>query len=444
MCAALSVTDPGVRGVSSWGRLSRELHRLQPLRDRNHLDLAGADGGFALPYGNGRSYGDACLNPGGRLWTTRTLDRFIDFDTTTGEIECEAGVLLDEIIAVALPRGWFLPVTPGTRFVTLGGAIANDVHGKNHHRAGTLGEHVRSLLLARSDGSRVECSASQHSDWLAATIGGLGLTGVIVSVRLQLMAVPGPWLRTEVRPFETLADFFAQSRESERDWAYTVSWVDCVHGRGRDTRGIFFRGNHAAHDAAVPVARERAVPFTPPVSLINRVTLRAFNAAYFRAQRLRHGSRMQHLLPFFYPLDSLLEWNRIYGPRGFFQYQCVVPRGTELEATAELMVAIRTSGQGSFLAVLKTFGDRAPAGLLSFAMAGTTLALDFPNEGERTEELFSRLDAIVGAAGGRLYPAKDARMGRDLFRQSYPRLGEFLRYRDPGISSSLSRRLLGA
>ena len=229
-----------------------------------------------------------------------------------------------------------------------------------------------------------------------------------------------------------------------------ISWKDAkegrglVHGQGRDTRGIFFRANHAAHDAAVPVARERTMPFTPPVSLINRATLRAFNAAYFRAQRLRHGSRLQHLLPFFYPLDSLLEWNRIYGKRGFFQYQCVVPRESELEATAELMVAIRTSGRGSFLAVLKTFGDRAPAGLLSFPMAGTTLALDFPNEGERTEVLFARLDAIIGAAGGRLYLAKDARMGRDLFHRGYPRLGEFLRYRDPGISSALSRRLLGA
>ena len=444
MRAGPPLADPAVRPVSSWGRLSREPHLLQPLRDRHRLDLRGAGGGPALPYGNGRSYGDACLNPGGRLWTTRTLDRFISFDATSGVIECEAGVLLAEIIAVALPRGWFLPVTPGTRYVTLGGAVANDVHGKNHHRAGTLGEHVRSLVLARSDGSQLECSPSQRQEWLAATIGGLGLTGVIVSARLQLMQVPGPWLSTDTVSFETLSDFFTLSRESERDWEYTVAWVDCVHGRGRDTRGIFFRANHALHDAASPSQRERAVPFTPPLSLINRATLRAFNAAYFLSHRLQGGSRWQHLLAFFYPLDGLLEWNRIYGPRGFFQYQCVVPRACEHDATAELMQAIRASGRGSFLAVLKTFGDRAPAGLLSFPMAGTTLALDFPNEGERTEQLFARLDAIVSAAGGRLYPAKDARMGRDLFHQGYPRLEEFLRYRDPGISSAMSRRLLGA
>ena len=444
MPAANPPADPAVRPVSSWGRVSCELHRVQPLRDRSHLVLEASADDPALPYGNGRSYGDACLNPGGRLWMTRGLDRFIAFDTSTGVIECEAGVLLDEIITVALPRGWFLPVTPGTRYATLGGAIANDVHGTNHHRSGTLGEHVRSLLLARTDGSRIECSPARQPDWLAATIGGLGLTGVIVSARVQLKPVPGEWMLTETLTFNTLADFFRLSRESERGWEYVVSWVDCVHGRGLDTRGIFFRANHVAHAAVAPTLRERSMPVTPPVSLINRASLRAFNEAYFLANRLRSGRRLQHLLPFFYPLDGVRDWNRIYGPRGFFQYQCVVPRAGEIEATAELMKAIHASGRGSFLAVLKTFGDRSPAGMLSFPLEGTTLALDFPNEGERTERLFSRLDAIVGHAGGRLYPAKDARMGRELFHQGYPRLLEFLPYRDAGISSAMSRRLLGS
>jgi FAD/FMN-containing dehydrogenase len=217
-----------------------------------------------------------------------------------------------------------------------------------------------------------------------------------------------------------------------------------VHGRGLDTRGVFFRGNHAAKTGSAPAARTLTVPITPPFSLINKLSLRAFNATYFNLNRWRGGPKLQHLLPFFYPLDGLLEWNRIYGPRGFHQYQCVVPRANELAATAELMKAIRASGQGSFLAVLKTFGDRASAGLMSFPMAGTTLALDFPNEGERTEQLFARLDAIVDSAGGRLYAAKDARMGRALFAQGYPRLQDFLQYRDPAISSALSRRLIGS
>lgn len=443
----LAQGTPGVAAVAAWGRLEQPLHRVTPLRDRHALDLQPASAEApALPFGNGRSYGDACLNPGQRLWATRALDRFIAFDAATGVIACEAGVLLDEIIAAALPHGWFLPVTPGTRFATLGGAIANDVHGKNHHAAGTFGEHVLSLELARSDGSRRHCSRSENADWFAATIAGLGLTGVIVSARLQLLKVPGEWLATEVLPFDTLATFFALSRESEPHWAYHVAWVDCVHGgRGAgDARGIFFRANHSGHDAPPPPVRERSMPLTPPLSLVNRLSLRAFNSAYFRSHRLRGGPRLQHWRPFFYPLDGVRDWNRLYGPHGFYQHQCVLPRAVEEAAAAELLAAIRASGSGSFLAVLKTFGDRPSAGLLSFPMAGTTLALDFPNEGERTRALLARLDAIVGAAGGRIYPAKDAAMARALFEQGYPRLPEFLPYRDPGISSAMSRRLMGA
>ena len=440
-------TTSALRPVSAWGRLSHAPHRLLPQHDRSSLALGAASDGPALPFGNGRSYGDVCLNPGGRLWTTRTLDRFIAFDSASGVITCEAGVLLDEIIQVALPQGWFLPVTPGTRFATLGGAIANDVHGKNHHRAGTLGEHVLALQLARSDGSRIDCSPAQQPQWLAATVGGLGLTGLIVSATLQLAAVPGPWLQTEAVPFQSLDEFFRLSRASEAGWAYTVSWVDCVHAAGpavaQNTRGIFFRANHAAHAGTPSPAASHAVPLTPPFSLVNRLSLWAFNSLYFQRQRWRSGVRWQSLLPFFYPLDNLRDWNRIYGPAGFFQYQCVVPQAVQADATAALLQAIRASGQGSFLAVLKTFGDRPAAGLLSFPMAGTTLALDFPNEGARTERLFERLDAIVSDAGGRLYPAKDARMGRALFEQGYPGLQAFQHFRDPGLSSAMSRRLTG-
>lgn len=438
--------------VNAWGRLRQVLHPAQRLTDRHAVlpmpsgagraPAGGSAAGMTLPFGNGRSYGDVCLNSGGALWLTRGLDRFISFDKQTGVLTCEAGVLLDDIIHTLLPQGWFLPVTPGTRFVTLGGAIANDVHGKNHHRAGTLGEHVLALTLLRSDGSCFECSAAQDAPWLIATIGGLGLTGLIVSAQLQMRRVPGPWIDVETSAFWSLAEFFNLSLAAEARAEYSVAWIDCVNGRPGSTRGVFFNGNHAAATEAAAPARPRTVPLTPPVSLVNGLSLRALNQAYFWRQRLRSTRSTQALLPFFYPLDGLLGWNKLYGPRGFYQYQCVVPRANQVDATAALLAAIRADGQGSFLAVLKTFGERPSAGLLSFPMAGTTLALDFPNRGVSTEQLFERLDAIVGQAGGRVYMAKDARMSRKLFRAGYPGLEAFARFRDPAISSDLSRRLL--
>jgi len=406
----------------------------------------------ALPAGNGRSYGDSALNPGGALWLTRGLDRFIAFDAASGVLRAQAGVLLAEIIEVALPSGWFLPVTPGTRWVTLGGAVANDVHGKNHHVMGSFGEHVRALLLKRSDGSVRECSRLQHADWLTATIGGLGLTGLIEEVELQLLRVPGPCIRSEALPFDTLDQFFALADTSEAAHDYTVSWIDCLHGGAHAAagavRGVFFRGNHVAAEeaeqgaAALRPPHARTLPMTPPVSLVNRLSLRAFNTVYHRAQVRRRGPRTTPLWPFFYPLDSVDGWNKLYGPRGFYQYQCVVPTAVQGAATDALLRAIRVWGSGSFLAVLKTFADRPAAGLLSFPMAGTTLALDFPNEGARTLTLFETLDAIVADAGGRLYMAKDARMSRAMFRSGYPRHAEFAGYRDPLCASGLSRRLL--
>lgn len=427
--------------VQAWGRLGADPHEVLRFNEQP-TQLPGGQGP-ALAYGNGRSYGDVALNPQGRLWMMRSLDRFIAFDPTTGEVECEAGVLLDDLIRVVLPHGWFLPVTPGTRFVTLGGAVANDVHGKNHHGAGSFGDHVRSLLLLRTDGERIRCGPAERPEWLRATVGGMGLTGVILSVRLQLMRISGPWMRGESRAFRSLQEFFALSTQAEGQHDYVVSWLDCVHGRS-DARGILFAASHDDDTRPSPAApRPRRVPLTPPVSLINGLSLRAFNSAYFNRHASRQGELRQHILPFFYPLDSLLEWNRIYGPRGFHQYQCVLPRRDEQAATAELLGAIRQSGQGSFLAVLKTFGEREAPGLLSFAMPGTTVALDFPNQGAPTLALFDRFDAIVRQAGGRLYPAKDGRQSRAMFEAGYPRHVDFQAFRDPGLSSAMSRRIFG-
>ena len=423
--------------MQSWGRLSAQPHRLHALSDRRRVPAMIAADRHGLPFGMGRSYGDVCLNPGGLLWDMRPLDRFIAFDEQSGTLRCEAGVLLRDIQRLCVPRGWMLPVVPGTQMVTVGGAIANDVHGKNHHVHGSFGDHVRRLTLARTDGSVLECAPGDAR--FAATVGGLGLTGVIVDVGLQLRRVSGPWLTVETLPYRDLAEFMDLADASEADWEHTVSWVDCLSHSGR---GIFMRANPAPIDwPAPPSRRERRIPVVPPLSLVNPLSLRAFNAAYYALKRNR-STTVQHYEPFFHPLDALHDWNRIYGPRGFYQYQCVLPREHGRAATQALLDASARAGMGSFLAVLKTFAARPSAGMLSFAQAGVTLALDFPNRGPATLALFDTLDAIVADAGGRLYPAKDARMPRALFQAGYPRLHEFLPHRDPGISSSMSRRLM--
>ena len=433
-----------VMRVSSWGRLNAEPHQVLPLDGMGRAPSPEA-GHTALPYGMGRSYGDVCLNPGSALWLTQGADHWLDFDADTGVLTCQAGALLADIQHLLAPRGWMLPVTPGTQFVTVGGAIANDVHGKNHHVAGSFGNHVRSLTLQRTDGRTIICGPTHETDWFRATVGGLGLTGLIAQATLQLRRVAGPWLATETIAFDSLERFYALAAESETGWEYTVSWIDCLDQRGR---GLFMRGNHCTADALVPAQAPRkghlAMPFTPPLSLVNAASLRAFNALYYHANRLRAGPAISHYRPFFYPLDGIAHWNRMYGPRGFYQYQCVVPFEGGEQAIATLLAQIAGSGQGSFLAVLKTFGHRPPLGLLSFPRPGITLALDFPNLGDKTRQLFSQLDAIVSAAGGRIYPAKDARIPAHLFQSGYPQWEQILPYRDPGISSAMSRRLMGS
>lgn len=428
----------------SWGRYPHVVQRMTPVSSRTQA-LPMAEGSL-LPHGNGRSYGDSCLNDGGTLLCTRGLDRFIAFDPATGVLHCEAGVLFSDILDVVVPQGWFLPVTPGTRFVTVGGAIANDVHGKNHHQAGTFGRYVREFELLRSDGERLRCSASENGELFAATIGGLGLTGLILSAEIQLRRICGPWMATEVHRFRSLDGFFGLSSASDRDFEYTVAWIDCSASGRSLGRGLFTRANHApANPQERPCAPSRrlCVPLTPPVSLINSITLRAFNTLYYKRQRQQSRHGVAHYESYFYPLDGIGEWNRIYGPRGLLQYQCVVPRDGAEHTIARLMALIAKTGTGSFLAVLKQFGDIRSPGLLSFPRPGTTLALDFPNAGNTTFELLDKLDEVVSDAHGAVYPAKDARMSRAHFRQYFPRWEEFSRYIDPRFSSSFWRRVMG-
>ena len=427
--------------ISSWGRLEKSEHNARPLSDRQQVSSLIRGCGSGIAYGMGRSYGDVCLNPNGDLWLMAGLDRFISFDDNSGRLICEAGILLREIQRLVIPRGWILPVTPGTQLVTVGGAIANDIHGKNHHVLGAFGDHVQRITLLRTDGEIIECGPQLRPDWFSATVGGVGLTGVILTAEIQLRRVAGPWLDVETVSYGNLDEFFQLADESEAEWEHTVSWVDCINGSGR---GLFMRGNPTeVVNRKAPKTRKLTVPFVPPVSMVNRLSLRPFNIVYFNLKKWQAGRSIVHYEPFFYPLDNLLEWNRMYGPKGFYQYQIVVPRNGGQEAVQAMLQEIARSGDGSFLAVIKTFGDRPSVGMLSFPQPGVTLALDFPNNGTRTLKLFERLDAILQEAGGRIYLAKDARMSRDLFERGYPRLSEFLSYRDPGISSALSRRLMG-
>ncbi|HUM90212.1 MAG TPA: FAD-binding oxidoreductase [Candidatus Competibacter sp.] len=427
----------------SWGRYPRTRQATIRCHDR-HAALPVIER-LLLPYGNGRSYGDSCLNEGGALLHTRGLDRFIIFDPTTGVLRCEAGILLSEILELIVPQGWFLPVTPGTRFVTVGGAIANDVHGKNHHRAGTFGAWIRGFELLRSDGSRRRCSPTENPDWFAATVGGLGLTGLITWAEIQLRRIANPWIASETIRFGGLEEFFAVSAASDRDYEYTVAWLDCTSRGAALGRGLFMRGNHAP---ALCAARPRSpvgrltVPFTPPLSLVNHWSLKAFNTLYYHRQRAEITRSITHYAPFFYPLDSVLAWNRIYGRRGFLQYQCAIPHAHGPAAIRGMLEHITRSGMGSFLAVLKVFGEIPAVGQLSFPRPGVTLALDFPNQGTATFKLLDTLDSIVAVAGGAVYPAKDARMSGIRFRAFFPNWQRFNAYIDPRFSSSFWRRVM--
>lgn len=399
-----------------------------------------------LPYGNGRSYGDVCLTQG-LLLHTRGLDHFIEFDRYTGRLRCEAGLLLGEVLKLVVAQGWFLPVTPGTQWATLGGALANDVHGKNHHLAGNFGHHVRAFELVRSDG-RYRCSSKENSDLFYATIGGLGLTGLITWIELQLRPISNPYLVGESVRFANLQEFFQLSQSSDRDYEYTVAWLDCAAQGKRLGRGLLMRANHAPayleHTPTPPRTWGVSVPYTPPFSLINSLSLRAFNQVYYHKQWADCAATCWHYQPFFYPLDGIANWNRLYGRRGFVQYQCVLPPVVAADALREQLQQIARSGLGSFLAVLKLFGEKPSVGLLSFPRAGATLALDFPLQGNKTFALLNNLDAITRQAGGAVYPAKDARMSAANFQAYYPQWTQLEHWRDPAINSHFWQRVTEA
>lgn len=395
-----------------------------------------------LAYGMGRSYGDSCLANSNHVLSMCGMDRVLTADWATGIITVQAGMTLDALIRIALPQGWFLPVTPGTRFITVGGAIANDVHGKNHHAKGTFGRHVRRLSIYRSDEGLVECSPTLRPDLFTATIAGLGLTGIILTAEIQLRPVMSSQIDQNSIRFDNLDEFFGISHQYDSQHEYSVAWIDCLASGSSTGRGIYMGGDHAKEGSLEVASNSKlTVPFNPPVSLINSFTLRAFNTLYYHHQRHKIINNRISYAPFFYPLDGILHWNRIYGKAGFQQYQCVIPNHESREAIRTIMQEIARSKAGSFLAVLKQAGNIPSPGLLSFPIPGVTLALDFPQHEPENTLLFEKLDKLVHEAGGRLYPAKDAHMSSSHFQTAYPNWKQLEAIRDPMLLSQFWKRV---
>lgn len=433
--------------VSSWGRLNFSEHKIIDADfSKKSIQQICSDLGnkMCLPRGNGRSYGDVCTNSNGILFWSGLHDSIIRFSPKNKSIEVEAGALIVDLQKFLVKHGFMLPVTPGTEMITVGGAIANDVHCKNHHMYGTFGNHVNNFELIRSNGDILKCSRSENSGLFRATIGGLGLTGYITKAELSLKEVKGPWIDAENIPYRNLDEFFQIAKESEEKYEHTVSWIDCITGNGE--RGIFMRGNNSS-DSEPEYKNAKLQPKFPvdfPFSMVNSFSLFLFNKFYYFVQTLKKKRYKVDYEKFFYPLDNILEWNRIYGSKGFYQYQCVVPPENGLDAIKDIQKEIAKSGEGSFLGVLKTFGDYKSEGIMSFPYKGFTYALDFPNKGKKTRKLFENLDSIVLNAHGRLYLAKDARQPKSLFLSGYgEQMNEFIKYVDPYFSSDLSRRLMG-
>lgn len=442
-----------VSRLSGWGRYPIEecrVYRPEARREAVELLARSPERSF-VPRGLGRSYGDAALNAGAGVLLSARLNRFLAFDRESGVLECEAGASLASIIETFLPRGWFLPVTPGTRHVTVGGAIAADVHGKNHHRAGTFSRFVPDLLLATSDGRVLSCSPEENAEAFWATVGGAGLTGLILSARIRLQKVETAWVLADLRRVGNLQEAMALLTETDPSYEYSVAWIDCLAPRRSRGRSLLMQANSAragdvpSGTSAFPLPKtERfTIPADAPSFMLNSFSVSLFNAAYFRL----HPTGERRLVDYgryFYPLDTMGDWNRLYGRRGFVQYQVVFPLESSQAGLTALLERLSVSGHGSFLGVLKRFGE-AGAAPLSFPFPGYTLALDLPVR-PGLVELLREADRLLVDHGGRTYVAKDATTTAESFARMYPRLEEFQKSRlklDPGgrLSSSLGRRL---
>jgi FAD/FMN-containing dehydrogenase len=435
--------------ISGWGRYPVQVCELE--RPERYADLRPTTE-CVIARGQGRSYGDASLNEHARIILTERIDRMLELDTSLGILKAEAGVTLADILSVIVKQGWFLPVTPGTKFVSLGGCIAADVHGKNHHHDGSFAEHVLGIVLILADGSYKTCSATENAELFWATVGGMGLTGIISEVTLKLIPIQTSQIMVTNHAAKNLEHLFQLLQDPAIDDQYSVAWIDCL-ARGEELgRGIAMFGHHASiseFTAANPLSskpkRTRSLPFNFPSWILNPLSISLFNRLYYRKESRKQSPFLTDYDSYFYPLDAIGLWNRMYGKRGFVQYQCVIPDATALAGMTALLKELSASRRSSFLAVLKRFGAEGK-GLLSFPLPGYTLALDLPIRDKGLFSLLDKLDHIVLQHGGRVYLAKDARISAESFRAMYPRYSEWLKIKlniDPKIrfSSSLSRRL---
>lgn len=364
--------------------------------------------------GNGRCYGDASL--GENIFSSKKLNKFISFDRLNGIIECESGVLLSEVLEISVPQGYFLYVTPGTKFISVGGAIASDVHGKNHHAEGCFSEYVTEFKLMIESGDVIICSREENSDKFWATIGGMGLTGIILSAKFKLKNIETAYIRQESIKAENLDEIFRLFDESE-SWTYTVAWIDCLQKGKNIGRSILMRGEHAfrheltGNEAKNPLVLKKkfspTVPFYFPNFVLNALTVKIFNFLYYKKQSKKELKNFTDYETFFYPLDAVTDWNKIYGKSGFIQYQMVIPKETGKDGMKKILETIANSGNGSFLAVLKLFGENNPEAYNSFPTEGYTLALDF-KVNSKLKKLVNQLDQIVQEFGGRIYLTKDS------------------------------------
>ncbi len=440
-----------IRHLKGWGRIG------VPGVERRGEDLARLTArGAVLSRGLGRSYGDSALPPPGatEVVGTSLADRILALDTDTGRMRAEAGLSVLDIRRSLMPRGWFTPVTPGTQYVTLGGMVAADVHGKNHHVDGCIGRHVRKLRMRVADGRVLECSRDEERDLFLATLGGMGLTGHILEVELDLAAIPTGWIRQESERMPDIDAFLAGLKESAATWPMTVGWIDCLATGASMGRGILIRGRWASTDEAAaagkegvpPEKRRIGVPMVAPGWLLGPLSVRAFNEVWYRKHPARRTEGVVRPDAFFYPLDMIRDWNRLYGPRGFTQYQCVLPEEVGPEGPRRFLELLTQLGGASFLCVIKDCGDQGD-GILSFPMRGTSIALDIAVR-DGTQALVDRLNAFVIDQGGRIYLAKDGFTRAEDFAAMEPRLQSFDAVRrtwDPDLTlrSAQSVRVLG-
>ncbi|HUR34314.1 MAG TPA: FAD-binding oxidoreductase [Vicinamibacterales bacterium] len=433
------------RRLAGWGRVP-----VVPGYQVRSEDLEALTVDVPLTRGLGRAYGDAALPAPGdsRIAGSTLADRILHFDAQTGEMSAEAGLSLDELYRAFLPRGWFTPVTPGTRFVTLGGMVAADVHGKNHHVDGCFGRHVTALRLRVADGRIVVCSRTDQPELFFATIGGMGLTGHILEVRFRLVRVPSPWIYQEVQRVPDIDAFMDALKSAAASWPMTMGWIDCLSGGPALGRGVLYRGRWAEAleaPAAFPALHAPIpVPFMLPNGLLNVHTARAFNTLLYHQPQAK--TAIVHPRSFFYPLDVAADWHRGYGPRGFTQYQCVLPESGGHAAARRFLEIVTGAGGASFLCVIKDCGPEGE-GLLSFPKKGISIALDLPMRDD-TQALVDRMNETVIAEGGRIYLAKDALTRPEHFRAMETRLDRFLAVRrtwdpDGRIRSAQSVRLFG-